>query len=155
MDQRSTTRTSGCKFQSKSVQSIWFIALGLKENGSIHHNQRCFDLHVFPQCYHYHDSCFVIVHHCSVTGSSRTMLLFLKAVSGLSDRHSASLGQSAALLSGCVCCQSVRMNLSPLLTDADADAQRKRSGAGKTRFCVSGSHVMKSVCPPKLLWIRL
>lgn len=56
-------------------------------------------------------------------------------------------------LLGPLCCRSVWMNLSPMLTDADADAQRKRNRAGKTRLCDSDPHVMKNVCPPKLVWI--
>lgn len=93
----------------------------------------------------------MIIYHCSVTGPTRTIPLFLKAISGLSEHHSEASPNAALDLSGCACCQSVRMNLSPVLTDADA--QRKRSGAGKTRLCVSGPHVMRSVCPPKLVWI--
>lgn len=97
----------------------------------------------------------MINYHCSATGPTRTILLFLKAISGLSAHHSETWPNAALDLSGCACCQSVRMNLSPVLTDADADAQRKRNGAGKTRVCVSGphAHVMRSVCPPKLVWI--
>lgn len=91
----------------------------------------------------------MITYHCSVTGPSKTIPLFLKATSGLSAHHSEASPNAALDLSGCACCQSVRMNLSPVLTDV----QRKRDGAGKTRFCVSGPHVMRSVWPPNLVWI--
>lgn len=67
----------------------------------------------------------------------------------MSAHHSEASPNAALELSGCACCQSVRMNLSPVLTDV----QRKRDGAGKTRFCVSGPHVMRSVWPPNLVWI--
>lgn len=106
-----------------------------------------------PTIYYWHDICFVINFHRSVTAPTKTILLFLKAVSGLSAHHSEASPNAALDLSGCACCQSVRMNLSPVLTEADEDAQRKRNGAGKTRFCVSGPHVMRSVGPPKLVWI--
>lgn len=82
--------------------------------------------------------------------------LFSKAVSGLGAEHCVCVLAKAALWSSgavelwsCVFCQSVRMNLSLLLTDADA--QRKRTGAGKTRFsfCFQ-SHACWRACAHKL-----
>lgn len=78
-------------------------------------------------------NCFfiiIIVYHCSVSGQTWTFIF----ESCLRFER-----WSLCVCSASLCCQSVWMNLSPTLTDADVDAQRERNRAGKTRLSDSAT----------------